>query len=154
MGALLTNLLGGKLLDGVNGVIDRIKGSNPEDAAKLKELVETHNAEFRAAELAQQNAQLQAAVTEAQGQVEINKIEAASGNRFDSGWRPFVGWALGAGVATDLVIGPWATFFCRLAGHDITFPKLDTPTLLALLVPMLGLGIARTVEKLRGVAKQ
>lgn len=153
MGALIGQLLGGNVLDGVSKVITAIRGKSPEDAAKLAELVEAHNAEFRAAQLEQDKLQLQAAVDEAKGQVDINKIEAASGNRFDSGWRPFVGWVLGAGVATDLVVGPWATFFCRLAGHPIDFPKLDTTTLMALLVPMLGLGIARTVEKLKGVAK-
>jgi hypothetical protein len=26
------------------------------------------------------------------GQLEINKVEAASSNPFTSGWRPFVGW--------------------------------------------------------------
>lgn len=153
MGAILTNLLGGKLLDGVNGVIDRIKGSSPEDAAKLKELIETHGAEFRAAELQQQNLILQAAVDEARGQVAINTAEAQSGNRFDSGWRPFIGWVCGVAVAVEVVVAPLSMFAAALAGRPVQFPKMDMPTVLSILIPMLGIGAYRTVEKLKGVAK-
>ena len=37
-------------------------------------------------------AELNAYVTQLSGQIEINKIEAASSNLFKSGWRPFIGW--------------------------------------------------------------
>ena len=30
-----------------------------------------------------------------QGQIEVNKIEAASNNLFVAGWRPFIGWVAG-----------------------------------------------------------
>ena len=31
------------------------------------------------------------------GQLEVNKVEAASSNMFVAGWRPFIGWVCGLG---------------------------------------------------------
>src|SRR5262245_42775139 len=47
-------------------------------------------------------------------QVEINKIEAASDDRFKSGWRPFAGWTCGAGLAYSFLIQPISTFVSSL----------------------------------------
>ena len=38
-------------------------------------------------------AQLAAAVALVQGQMDVNKAEAASPNAFTSGWRPAIGWS-------------------------------------------------------------
>jgi hypothetical protein len=87
------------------------------------------------------------------GQLEINKVEAASSNPFTSGWRPFVGWTCGAGFAVQFVVGPLGEWASALAGHPIKFPQMDLGTMMPLLFGMLGLGAYRTAEKVKGVAK-
>jgi len=57
--------------------------------------------------------QMDAALAQAQQQIDINKIEAGSTNIFVSGWRPFVGWACGAAFA--YFAGPPLTAMLALA---------------------------------------
>ena len=76
-------------------------------------------------------------------QVEVNKIEAASDDRFKSYWRPALGWVCVAGFSYQLLARP----FLLGAGYD--YPSLDMETLTALTFGMLGLGAMRTVEKIR-----
>ncbi len=80
------------------------------------------------------------------GQVEINKIEAASASVFVSGWRPFIGWICGAGLGYQFLVYPILVAFVP------KIVQLDMGTLLTLLIGMLGLGAYRTTEKLRGKA--
>jgi hypothetical protein len=87
------------------------------------------------------------------GQLEINKVEAASSNPFTSGWRPFVGWTCGAGFAVQFVVGPLGEWASALAGHPVKFPQLDLGTMMPLLFGMLGLGAYRTAEKIQGVSR-
>lgn len=105
------------------------------------------NAQIKLLEL-QQAGELQAMA----GQLEANKIEAGSGDRFVSGWRPAVGWVCASGLAFQFVLGPILTWGAELANKQIQFPRLDMDVLLSLLLGMLGLGAYRTVEKLKGVA--
>lgn len=86
-------------------------------------------------------------------QAKINEIEAGSSNLFVSGWRPAVGWLCVAGFAMQLLIAPTLTWLSLVIDHPITFPVLDTGTLTAMLMGMLGLGGMRTYEKLQGIAK-
>ncbi len=86
------------------------------------------------------------------GQMEINKVEAASASLFVSGWRPGIGWVCGAGFAVQFVIGPLAEWGSALYGVPVKFPQMDMGTMMPLLLGMLGLGGMRTAEKLQGVA--
>lgn len=86
------------------------------------------------------------------GQLEINKVEAASSSVFVSGWRPAVGWVSVTGLAVQFIVNPFCTWGAALMGHPVQFPPLDMGTLMTLLVGMLGLSGMRTVEKLSGVA--
>jgi len=88
-----------------------------------------------------------------QGQVEINKVEAANPSVFVSGWRPFIGWVCGAALAYTYIITPiWA--WCLTIYHPgLTMPVLPTDNLFELVLAMLGLGGLRTFEKLKGVAR-
>jgi Holin of 3TMs, for gene-transfer release len=86
------------------------------------------------------------------GQIQINLAEAGARSLFVSGWRPFVGWVCGVGLASQFLFRPFVMFGCRLAGRPLDYPSLDMGTLLTLLFGMLGLGAARTVEKVNGVA--
>ena len=88
----------------------------------------------------------------AKGQLAVNQAEAASGNGFVGGWRPFIGWVCGTGLAFQFLVAPLGTWGAALAGHPVAVPDLDMSTLSTLLIGMLGLGGMRTLEKIQGVA--
>lgn len=97
-------------------------------------------------------AQLTADTDLAKAQTAVNAAEAANQNLFVAGWRPFIGWVCGSGLAYQFIAAPLLTWGSALAGHAITAPSLDLGTLLNLLLGMLGLGAMRTVEKLKDKA--
>lgn len=120
-------------------VLDRVLPDPAQQAAAKLELLKL-----------QQNGEL----TQIAGQMEINKVEAASSSIFVSGWRPAIGWICGAGFAVQFVIGPLAEWGSALAGHPVKFPQMDTGTMMPLLLGMLGLGGLRTAEKLQDKASK
>jgi hypothetical protein len=120
-------------------VLDRVLPDPAQQAAAKLELMKL-----------QQNGEL-AQIT---GQMDINKVEAASSSLFVSGWRPSIGWVCGAGFAVQFVIGPLAEWGAALAGHPVKFPQMDTGTMMPLLLGMLGLGGLRTAEKLQDKASK
>ena len=122
-------------------LIDKVvpdKKSQDEAKLKILELAQ-------AGELAELNSVLQRDLA----QVELNKVEAQT-DLFRGGWRPFVGWVCGSGLAIQFIIAPLLTWATMLAGHSTPFPELDMGTLLTLLFGMLGLGYMRTAEKIKG----
>lgn len=130
----------GDLIDGVKDLISEVivdKDKRNEINLKLRELEDTALARYH---------------EELMGQIEVNKQEAASGSVFVAGWRPFIGWVSGAGVAWTFVVGPLAEWVSRLFGWMGKMPELDTGQLMALVLAMLGIGAQRTVEKVKGVS--
>lgn len=98
--------------------------------------------------------QLAAAVMVVQGQLDINKVEAANPSVFVSGWRPFVGWVCGAGCAWNWVALPALKAALAVWGHSLDLSPADLTEMMPLLLGLLGLGGLRTVEKIKGVAAQ
>ena len=96
----------------------------------------------------QEKAQLAMAVQVVQGQLDINKAEAANPSLFVAGWRPAIGWVCAAALAYQYLARPLILGF----GLTPMMPGLDD-TLWQLLMGMLGLGGLRTYEKVQGVAK-
>jgi hypothetical protein len=88
------------------------------------------------------------------GQIQVNIAEASNPNMFVSGWRPFVGWVCGCGLAYSFLVMPIGNATAAVFHHPGIFPALDVQTLLTCLGGMLGLGISRTVEKMGGVASK
>ena len=87
----------------------------------------------------------------ARGQLQINLQESKSKRFFQSCWRPAVGWLAVLGLATNYVVLGWVEIYVFLkTGQVIELPRLDTGPILALVVPMLGVGGFRTIEKLTG----
>ncbi|MBC3906198.1 holin family protein [Undibacterium umbellatum] len=84
------------------------------------------------------------------GQMEINKVEAASSSTFVAGWRPFIGWVCGAAFAYKFVLAPIGAFVLAAVGHPIVMPVLDFTEMSSVLLGMLGLGGMRTLEKIKG----
>jgi hypothetical protein len=90
----------------------------------------------------------------AKGQLEVNKVEAASKSMFVAGWRPAVGWVCVLGMASNFIIIPMANFGLAIAESSITIPLIDTSTMMPVLMGMLGLGVMRSVEKVQGVSRE
>jgi hypothetical protein len=100
----------------------------------------------------QERAQLAAALQIVQGQLEINKAEAASPNVFTSGWRPFIGWVCGSAFAWNWIGLPVAVFASNYAGHPLQVSPADMSEMMPVLMGMLGLAGLRSFEKVRGAA--
>jgi len=100
----------------------------------------------------QERQELAAAVALVQGQLEINRTEAASPSLLVAGWRPFIGWVCGMACAWNWIGLPVAKFACAYLGHPLALSPADTTEMLPLLMGMLGLGGLRTFEKTKGVA--
>jgi hypothetical protein len=82
-------------------------------------------------------------------QIEVNKVEAGHSNIFVAGWRPFIGWTCGAGVAWNFVVSPF------LVGVGLTEAgTLNLEYLITLVLTMLGASGLRTFEKTRGIADE
>ena len=88
-------------------------------------------------------------------QVSLNQTEAASKSIFVSGWRPFIGWICGFGLAYAFILSPIMRFAVVLAMETPPdFPVLDISELMPILLGMLGLGGLRTYEKVKGVSRE
>lgn len=102
----------------------------------------------------QEKAELAAALTVVQGQIEVNKVEAASANWFTSSWRPFIGWVCGAALAYTYIVYPLLLWGCAVWAPHLTPPKLVIDGMLyELLFGMLGLAGLRSFDKLKGTSR-
>jgi len=79
-----------------------------------------------------------------------NIEEAKSGSMFRGGWRPFVGWVCGMGMALNFVIMPMFGPVIETYTPVIMDP-LDLSTMMPVLIGMLGFGAMRGYEKTKGV---
>lgn len=126
--------------------IDKIWPDPHKRAEELRKLEELR----QAGDLAK----LQAEVNLMLGQIDINKQEAAHHSIFVAGWRPFVGWVGGCGLAYAAIIDPLMRFGAKVwfdyAGE---FPVIDTTITMQVLFGLLGLGAYRSYEKTRAADK-
>lgn len=98
----------------------------------------------------QERQQIAAAVMIVQGQLDINKAEAASPSVFVAGWRPFIGWTCGMACAWNWIGLPVATAISLYFGNKLDLRPADISEMWPVLLGMLGLGGLRTVEKVKG----
>ena len=85
-------------------------------------------------------------------QIQTNIEEAKNTNWFVAGWRPFIGWTCGCGLAYVSILEPLARFIAKVwFKYDGDFPGIDTNLTMQVLMGMLGLAAARTVEKVNNV---
>ncbi len=127
------------LLPALTEVLDRVV---PDQAAAAK------------AKLEMEAKLLEAVTTQAGQQAAINQAEAGHSSIFVAGWRPFIGWVCGAGLAWAFVVAPMLGWLLPAAGVVASLPALQMEYLLELVVAMLGLGALRSFEKMRGVASR
>lgn len=95
----------------------------------------------------------------AAGQIDINKIDAASGSLFKGGWRPMIGWTCAFGLCYTFAIKPLLPWLvnvtCLISGKTIVLPvmpTLNTGELMALTFCLLGFGGQRMYERIKGKA--
>ena len=102
----------------------------------------------------QQNGELALLASEtdlAKLQIQVNVEEAKSTNWFVAGWRPGIGWVCGAGLAYAALVEPFARFIAKVwFGYTGEFPVISTDLTLQILMGMLGLTAARSIEKIKG----
>ena len=79
-------------------------------------------------------------------QIEVLKLDA-KGNWFQSSSRPLAGYTTVLGLMVNFLISPIA------AGFGVDIPQADAGVMMPLLLGMLGLGGARSWERVKGVGK-
>ena len=98
---------------------------------------------------------LQSKGTEIVGNAMLN--DSVSRNWWQSGWRPFIGWIAGIGLAIYFIPQYIVAAYIfvdsfRSTGSVIDFPA-SPDALMELVIALLGLGTLRTVEKVLDKAK-
>lgn len=100
-----------------------------------------------------------------QAELAVDSNEALNVSFFIAGWRPFIGWVCGIGLAYNTIVlavikSVFMLFY--LVGVPITtintaqsiLPNIDMTLLGSILLQMLGMGVMstlRTIEKVQGV---
>ena len=121
-----------KLIGPVTGLLDKFIEDKDQKAALAHEIATMSE---------------KAASENAIAQLELNKAEAQSGSLFIGGWRHFVGWTCGVGLAYNVIISQILSIWFEVPTVD---PSLLTPVLMG----MLGMGAMRSYEKKNSVAKE
>lgn len=85
-------------------------------------------------------------------QLEINAREAQHASVWVAGWRPFFGWAGGAGFIYATIAQPLLAWGAAIKGWPAP-PALNLDLLWVVITGMLGIGGLRSVEKIKGVTK-
>lgn len=108
-----------------------------------------------AAKAALVDMQTKGELDEMAGQLEINKVEAASNSTFVAGWRPYVGWICGSAmgyafIGQPLIVTLITVVQCciRHTPFDKTMlPIIDMSQMWPVLLGMLGMGYLRSQDK-------
>jgi len=79
-------------------------------------------------------------------QIEVNIQEAQHQSIFVAGWRPFVGWICGLGLAYQAILHNLIEWLSGIYGFPVP-PAPDSEVLIYVLGGLLGLGALRTYEK-------
>ncbi len=131
-------LLVGPILDIGKSLLDRF---GPEDKAERAKA----DAEFM-------RMAAEGELKQVIAQLEINAKEAAHPSVWVSGWRPFFGWAGGAGFIYATILQPLLAWWASIKGWPVP-PILNLDLLWVVVTGMLGIGGMRSVEKIKGVTR-
>ena len=84
-------------------------------------------------------------------QIEVNISESKHRSIWVAGWRPAIGWVGALALFYNFVARDFICYAMRVLGSGAELPPdLEIGQLIAILTGMLGFGVARTVEKLKG----
>ena len=132
------------LLPTISGLLDKLI-PDPEARAKaqLDLLKLQQDGAFK-----ELDAQLQINLAQA----EINKVEAASQNGFQAGWRPLAGYMCVAGLGYEFLLRPLLPWAITVSGVEAPpLPSLDG-VLFELVFGLLGLGTLRTADRWKRIS--
>ena len=130
-------LLLGPLFELGKGIIDRIFPDPAQKAAAELELMKmTQDGDLK----------------QIMGQLEINAREAQHQSIWVAGWRPFFGWAGGAGFVYATLLQPVLAWVGAVKGWPAP-PEVNIDLLWVVVTGLLGLGTLRSVDKAKGVTK-
>ncbi len=139
----LQSLIGGSITDGIAKIISLFK---VDPTVALEKSTEVQEIQLKMVADA-----ANAAAAQVQAQLEINKAEAASGDKFTSRWRPAIGWICGFAMASNFIVSPFFTWGSHLMGHpELNYPTLDMGQMMPVLLGMLGLAGAHVYENTQG----
>lgn len=82
-------------------------------------------------------------------QIENNEIDAKSNSWFNSGWRPLCGYVCTLSLAWTYLLQPILIFSLSAANGQIPTLMDNTGDLMPIITGMLGLGVLRSVEKIK-----
>jgi hypothetical protein len=140
---------GGAVVGKIADIAMQVFGTN--EASKITEAMQNDQQKADAFKTA-----LAALVASDQGQTATNTAEANSPIFFVAGWRPFIGWVCGFGLAYQFLALPLLTWVLAviavITGKQAPpLPPVDIASLLTLVGGMLGLGTLRYMDKKAGV---
>lgn len=121
----------GDLIEPVTGLLEKVIPDR-DQAARLAHEINTMSEKHSQERVLQQ--------------IEVLKLDA-KGNWFQSSWRPLAGYVTVFGMAINFLVSPIA------AGFGVVIPQADASVMMPLLLGMLGLGGARSYERIKGVSK-
>lgn len=139
-----------KIMDIASGIFSKMFPDPVKQAEMQLELLKLE----QAGAFKSMDADLQLALA----QIANNTEDSKSTSLLKSGWRPYIGWICGTGLAYQLLMLPFLTTILDLFYVQgwllapVVPPSLNIETLLTLLGGMLGFGTMRTYEKFKGVA--
>ena len=138
-------------------------GGIVEAVGKIADDLFTSDEERNAADLELQKLGLEAVKVDAglmQGQMEVNKVEAAHASIFVSGWRPAIGWIGAAALGYQFILYPFCVWgWTIMQGRGwvpatlAAPPMLETDALWVILSGILGIGTMRSFDKAKGTAR-
>jgi len=113
---------------------------NPEKMIEFKKALFSHQEEMAKIDIASRKLQ-----------TDINLVDAQSKNKFQTNWRPFIGWTGGFGFAYTVLIQPLGTWASGVLSLSASPPLIESTLLLTVLGGILGIGGMRSYDKSKGI---
>jgi len=141
--SFLSKLMGGgDVVKSVGDTLDNLFTSDEERMEAEREMIKAKRSfDYKESKLvAEQNI----------AQMEVNKADAKSGNFFQSGWRPAIGWVGAFALAYQFILYPLLVWALAVSSLDIKPPPLiDANALYPIITGMLGIAGMRSFDKLK-----
>ncbi len=141
--SFLSKLMGGgDVVKSVGDALDNLFTSDEERMEAERELTKAKRSfDYKESKLvAEQNI----------AQMEVNKADANSGNFFQAGWRPAIGWVGAFALAYQFLLYPLLVWALAVSSLDIEPPPLiDANALYPIITGMLGIAGMRSFDKLK-----
>ncbi len=132
MSNIISELIGGGIVEDVKDVVNAV-GDQVNKKVILK--------------AAQESEELQAGITERTAQIDVNKIEAASEDKYTSRARPTIIYICGFGFGYQYILQPFLLFAITCLDKTIVIPTLDMTAIGTVLLGLCGL---RSWDKKQG----